>query len=235
MPDDKIQPAAIWSTRGIVFDRDLSLTQNVILSQGRFALSSMITTIDHLYELIQFMPDLMDVYIHPDIPKTLTEICIHQGIASSIMFNNSERLFNENAAAYKLRMERFEYVKSLCDRASISVSILTNRKIRNHLVHVDTHLEKALRRPKTGWIVDSAIASRDQFSPPLGLQMGYCRTFVACEEVILHLDNEISVRHLRNEAGQVLSCVFGNPTIEPLEPPADRRRNPPSQPPQTEA
>ena len=230
------EPAAIWSgTRLIVFDTEISLSQNVILSHGRSALSALIKNIGHLYELLHYMPNVIDVYLHPDIPLVLTEMCFHQGMASSIMFNNSERGRNESIRTYKARIERYEYVQSFCKFQGLHVSILTSRIVRNQMVHIDEHLEKALRKPNTGWFIDGAIAYRDQFSAPDGISIQFCRTFIASEEVLLHLGNEIPIRGLWHEATAVLAAVWGTPPTEPPPSPSHSRPNPLPQPPQTEA
>jgi hypothetical protein len=221
---DTIEPSAIWSSRQMIFDRELSDRQNIMLSQGRFALSDMLKKIVQLYQHLNSMPNIIDSYSHHDIPQTLSEICFHQGIASSILFNNSQKNSKENMEAFNLRLQRFNYVKRFCDTQSISTSILSNRTVRNQLVHIDEHLVKALSKSNTGWFIDIAIAFRDQFSPPPGIQMGYCRTFIASEEVILHLDNEISVPKLWDEAAAVLAVVFGATTPDRPKPPPHSRQ-----------
>jgi len=205
----KAEPAAIWSTRLIVFDKDISDTQNIILSQGKYALIAMRQKIYQLYEYLNAFQQLKDVYIHPDIPQTLSEICLHQGIASSILFNNSTQSTSENSHCYKLRTERFNYVKQFCAAQSVTVDILANRKVRNQLVHIDEHLTKALTKANTGWFIDTAVGFRNQFTAQNGLEIKFCRSFIASEEVILNFDNEISTRKLWDESSAVLAVVFG--------------------------
>lgn len=101
------EPSGLWSTqRRLIFDRDISLTQNVILVQGQFALAAMIKRIDALYKMFHHMPQLRGAYVHPDTPDTVTEICAHQGVASNILLNFSKRSRDESARSYKLRIER---------------------------------------------------------------------------------------------------------------------------------
>ncbi len=150
---------AIWSHQPLqVFDRDISLTQNVVMTQGCQALAAMILRIDRLYELLGSTPQLIDSYIHQEIPYVLTEICAHQGVASNILFNCSPRASDESARAYGLRIERYEYVKRFCDADGLDLTILTSRTVRNQLMHIDSYIEKAMRTPNTGWFIDSAIA-----------------------------------------------------------------------------
>jgi len=227
-----VQPSAIWSTREMVFNKDgLDLTQNVIISQGRYALQATIKRIDQLYEYVNSTPGMIDMYIHQDIPDALTDICMHQGIASDILFNTSPRGQKESAHHYKLRIERAKYVRNLLAKRGIDTPILSNKTVRNQLVHIDQHLERALQAPDTGWFFDVAIAYRNQFASP-GLKVNFCRTFIASEEIILHLGNEIPVRKLRAEATLVLKVVFGTePTPPPPTPYHSRRldRLPPVQ------
>jgi hypothetical protein len=132
--------------------------------------------------------------------------------------------------AHNLRIERYNYVKRLCDAANIQTTILADKKVRNRLTHIDEHLVKALRKPNTGWLIDCAIAYRDQFTAPSGVNVEFCRTFIVSEETIVHLDAEINVPRLHAEATSVLSAVFGNPTTEPPEPPTHSRQAPPALP-----
>jgi len=203
------EPSAIWSSKLIVFDKSVSLTQNVILSHGRFALQALVSRIDRLYELIGALPNLIDFYPHPDIPATLTDIAFQHGLASTILFNDSPKGKSESAAEYKCRAERVTYVKAGC--AHVLVDVLADRKIRNSLTHIDEHLVKHLSQPNTGWYIDSAIGRRDQFTAPNGLNIGFCRTYIASEDVLLHLGNEISIKRLRRQAKRVLSAIWKEP------------------------
>jgi hypothetical protein len=231
----KQEPAAIWSSRLIVFDKEISLAQNIILSHGRSALSALLKKIKLLYELLDYMPNMIGFYPHPDIPLVLTEMCFHQGMASSIMFNNSERGHNENARSYRARIERYGYVHSFCKSQGVNIPILTSRTVRNQMVHIDAYLEKALRKPNAGWLIDGAIAYRDQFSAPDGISIEFCRAFIASKEIILHLGDEIPIRGLWHEATAVLAVVFGTPPTEPPPSPSHSRLAPLPPPPQTEA
>lgn len=50
------EPAAIYGLKQVVFDQEISLPQNVILTQGRSALIPTVQQIDKLHELIQEDP-----------------------------------------------------------------------------------------------------------------------------------------------------------------------------------
>jgi hypothetical protein len=218
------EPMAIWATHLVVFDKSLSLTQNVVMTQGRQALYALVKRIDRLYELLNESPQIIDCYLSPEIPYILTEVFTHQGTASSILFNSSPRASGEGARSYKLRIERFEYVRDICDQAQLSRSILTNRTLRNQLIHIDSYIEKAMRTPYTGWSIDTAMAYRDQYQAPNGMNVGFCRTFIVSEEKLLHFGHEISIKGLRREAENVLNAVFGNPLTPPPKPPAHSRQ-----------
>ncbi len=219
------EPASIYSTRLIVFDRNISDTQNIILSQGKYALIAMCDKIFQLYEYLRAYTQLMDTYIHPDIPQTLSEICLHQGIASSILFNDSEKTSKENTHTYNLRMERFKYVKNFCAAQNVTVNILSDKAVRNRLVHIDEYLAKQLSKPNTGWFIDSAVAFRDQFAAQNGAELQFCRSFIASEEIILHFDKEISTRKLWEEACAVLAVVFGEQQNKQLLAPSHSRQS----------
>jgi hypothetical protein len=203
------EPSAIWSNRLVVFDKSISLTQNVILSHARAALQALISRIDNLHTQVAAFPQLIDFYPHPEIPSTLTDIASQQAIASAILFNDSHRTTREREDEYQLRMKRVLYVKALCTQ--IETAILSNKSVRNRLTHIDEHLAREMKRPNTGWIIDSAIARRDQFAAPDGLATAFCRTYIASEGVIAHLGHDISVAGLRQEANRVLGAVWGEP------------------------
>src|SRR4051812_8704476 len=80
----------------------LVISQNVVMSQARCALYTMLQKIDFLFSIAG--PDLQKnvMYVNTEIPRTLTEICPHQGIGSNIMFNDSERSHKESASPYKM-------------------------------------------------------------------------------------------------------------------------------------
>lgn len=227
------EPSAIWSTRLVVFDKEISLTQNVIMSQGAAALSAMVARIDRLCELLSFIPNLIAMYPHPEIPQALTEICMHQGIACSILFNDSVRANGESASKYAGRIARAKYVGDYTQGANLQ--ILKSRAIRNRLVHIDEYLTSALDQKDCGWFIDVAIHTRDQFTSNDGIEVRFCRSLIVSEWMILHLGTEIHLPSLRNEAAMVLATVFG---VEvPAPPPAldSYPQSPPSEPPRTEA
>jgi hypothetical protein len=202
------EPSAIWSINNQLFDRNISITQNVILSHGRFALQALVRRIDRLYELLQFMPGLKGAYVHHDIPSTLTDLCNQQGIASAILFNDGPKQRLESDKAHKLRLERIAYVKHWTK--DVPIKILSNRKVRNSLIHIDEYIADAFSKPKTGWFIDGAIDRRNQYTPTNPeIGVGFCRTYIRSEDMILHLGNEISVAKLRWEALAILAAVFG--------------------------
>jgi hypothetical protein len=196
------EPSALWSLRAVVFDKTISSTQNVILCQAWVALDAVINRIDRLRELIATYPNFIDFYPHPEIPPTLSDLAFQQGLASTILFNDAPRGQRESSAAYKLRRSRLAYVKQKC--GGIQISVLPNRQVRNSLVHIDEYLVRQMARPKTGWLVDSAIGRRDQFTAAHhGIVVAFCRTYIASEDVLVHFDNEISLTELRREANEV--------------------------------
>jgi hypothetical protein len=213
----------IWSNNLIVFDRSIGVTQNVILSHARIALQALISRIDHLHELVATTPRWTNMHPHPEIPSTLTDIASQQGIASTILFDDVRRA-KENERDYKVRQNRISYVKSHC--ACFPTAGLSNRKIRNSLTHIDEYLISAMKKPNTGWFVDCAIIRRDEFIPPNGLQIGFCRTYISSEDVILHLGNEIVVSTLRQEAQNVLTAIWGEPAHEPPQLPGETLQAP---------
>lgn len=203
-----MEPTAIWASKLIVFDNEISLTQNVILSHGRDALQAVIRRIDALHGLVQQYPNIINYYPDPDIALIASDICFQQGVASTVLFNDAERAASESAYLFRLRTERVDYVRRLCDGRALQ--ILPDRKMRNSLIHIDEHLAKALQKPNTGWFIDTAIGWRDQLvAERPGTEIAFCRTYISSEDSILHLGNQISLAKLRDESAFVLAAVFG--------------------------
>lgn len=210
------QPGAVLSPRLYVFDRGISVAQNIILSQGRFALHEMLGAITRVYRLLDEPPRVAGgVYLHYDIPATLSEICFQGGLASNILFNGSDRRRDESAAAYASRMERFKYVRAHMAAQDVVVTALADKKVRNRLQHVDQFLPTFLADSENAWCIDMALENRDapSFKPPLKAK--FIRTLIVSEAKIIHLDTEISVASLWHEATAVLAGVFGSPPSEP--------------------
>lgn len=216
------EPAAIWATKQIIFDKSLSNTQNIILSQGRAALQALISHIDRVHDLWRSRLT-ENVSLDNSISSTLFDICTQQGLASTILFDEVVRS-KENAAARALRSERVNYVKA--ETAKANIQVLNDRKVRNALVHMDEYLAVALRKPNTGWFIDMAVRSRSEFSPTSGINVDFCRCYIGAEDVILHLGHEIKLSAVRQEASDILRLVFSPteivtppapiPTIKPL-------------------
>lgn len=208
------QPGAIISPRLYVFDKDVSLSQNILLSQGRYALQEMLAAIGRMYRLINEPPHIDGVYLHRDIPATITEICFHSGIASNLLFNGSPK-GRESDTAYKSRVERHEYVRQLLADHNVKINVLADKAVRNKLQHVDQFLPTLLADEKVGWCIDVALEGRNAPFSKSHLKFKFIRTFVVSEAKIVHLNTEISVAGLWHEATAVLSGVFATPPSEP--------------------
>ena len=205
------QPAAIWALRVIVFDQAIGLAQNIILSQGQYALAAVVERIAKLRALVATSL-LADTYTAPEIPGVLSDLCYQAGLASTILFNDSKRGHKESVTAFDLRKERIRYVNDLCLAQGLDTPTLKDRSVRNALTHIDEYLGDAVtRRPNVGWFIDVAIESRTQFSLPEGLELGFCRSYIRAEDRLVHLGREISVSALEAECVAILAVVFGVP------------------------
>jgi hypothetical protein len=202
------EPAAIWSLRKIVFDDEISLTQNVILTQGSSALQATINRIDSLAELGPREGNVM--FVNSNIAPILQDLCSQAGIATSTLFNNGNKSRFESDLAYKLRVERIAYVKKLCDEQNFKPETLTDREIRNSLIHIDERLADILTNEKyVGWFIDHVASIRNSFEPIEGITIKYCRSYIHNENKILHLGNELDLTLLRQECLAILAIVFG--------------------------
>ncbi len=203
------EPAAIWSLQRVIFDKAIGNTQNIILTQGASALKATINRIDKLQELINNSP-IKNTFIDPDIPPTLSDLCAQAGVAATILFNDNRQGRLETDIAYTLRKERIKYVKDLCDAQNFISLTLTNREVRNSLTHIDERLADILTSdPNIGWFIDIAIPNRNEFSAPNGITIKFCRSYIANENKILHLDQELDLKNLRQECVVILAIVFG--------------------------
>lgn len=206
---DMNEPEAIWSTWRIVFDNEISTTQNVILSQGRSALRATIDRIDKLHGLVEESP-LQNVGIHPDIPPTVSNLCYQAGLASTILFEDGDQGHFESDRAYKLRQKRVKYVNEFCSSQGVEPSLLLDREVRNSLTHIDERLADILTEEGgVGWFIDAAVRRRDEFEAPKEVEVRFCRSYVIEEDRILHLGQELDLGELRRECVAVLAVVFG--------------------------
>lgn len=150
------------------------------------------------------------MYIAPEIPAVLSNLCYQAGLASTILFSDGKKGGKESNYAYQLRKERVAYVKHWCDAQGGSAPMLQNRDLRNSLTHVDEHLADALQRtPMTGWFIDVAIESRSGFTAPDGIAIAFCRSFIRDEDKIVHLEHELAIGDLEKECRAILAVVFG--------------------------
>lgn len=203
------QPAAIWSLKRVVFDKEINLTQNVILTQASSALVATVNRIDQLYRFIIGGP-LTNVAIDTGIAPILSDLCSQAGIAATILFNKGPKGRLESEVAYNLRLERKEYVEKFCTQQNFIPETLTNREVRNSLTHIDERLADILTKDSNvGWFIDTAINKRDEFVAPIGISIKFCRCYIISENKVLHLDQELDIAKLRHECIVILAIIFG--------------------------
>lgn len=205
---------AVWGTKNVIFDKNLSHVQNIIISNGRFALTAMLDKIEMLYECLRLDPICHNAFINPAIPDIISEIMFYQGLASTFLF---DKTISQSASTWKKRSkeERFSYIENALKTTGAKITVLANRDLRNKIVHFDEHLLQAVREnPNAGVFYDAALMFRDEFSNLNVETVLFCRTFIGAEEKILHLGEEISIHELWSEANSILVNVFGNPPRE---------------------
>jgi hypothetical protein len=203
------EPAAIWSVQRIIFDDDVSLTQNVILSHGREALKAIVRGVVTLAEISATGP-LVNSCSDPRLPSLISDVCYQAGLASTILFNTVRKGRQESSFAYRLRQERVEYVKTLCDDQNVEIRTLLNRDVRNALTHIDERLADILTEEENvGWFIDTAIDPGNKQIPPDGIEVKYCRCYDLRNHRILHLGHVLDLKVLYAECAAVLAVVFG--------------------------
>ena len=202
------QPEAIWSNSFAKVNKDFSLTQNVILSQGKSALTSTLSRIDLLRNLTNLNPS-ENTAIHPEIPSILSDLCYQAGLASTILFNDNQKGKMESEVAYNLRLERIQYMSEICAKIDLSLVILRDRDLRNSLTHIDEHIADILTSSQNaGWFIDVAVKSKKEWVAPEGISINYIRSYIIEDDVIIHLGKELPVSVLREECVNLLQKVF---------------------------
>jgi hypothetical protein len=225
------EPAAIWSMVRVFFDRDIGLTQNIILAHAQSALMAVLFAIRELRKLYQLYP-IKNAGVDPRIPKVLSDICFHAGVAATVLFNDSAKDNRESQAAFDLRRDRIKYVAALCAAAGLVAPTLRDRRVRNALTHIDEKLPDAVvAEPGVGWYVDFAVERRDEFVAPAGVRKtAFCRSYIRSEDCIVHLGQELSLQALIDECAALLAVVFGIDPRQIRDPDSIVPPKPPAQP-----
>jgi hypothetical protein len=201
------EPSAIWGMQQIRFDKNISLTQNIILSQGREALKAVIRRIKDLDTLAMSGP-LTNAGINDQTHSIISDLCYQAGLASTILFNKAKKGFKESDTSFQLREQRVKYVDSFCDDQGVTVKTLKDREVRNALTHIDERLADILTEKEgVGWFVDVVI-DPNGWETKDDLEIKFCRCYDLVNKKILHLGYELDVRKLLDECLAVLAVVF---------------------------
>jgi hypothetical protein len=202
------EPAAIYGMQGIVFDKGISNTQNIILSQGREALKAVIRRILQLEEYANSNP-IKNAGIDERTHSIISDLCYQAGLASTILLNEAKKGDKESDLAYRLRIKRVKYVKTFCDSEKIELKVLKDRGVRNALTHIDERLADILtEKENVGWFIDVALGPQG-WNTKDEIEMKFCRCYDITTRRILHLEHELSVPELYEECMALLAVVFG--------------------------
>ena len=202
------QPAAIYGFQLLNLEEcPLSLTQKVILSHAREALSGCVDRIGQLRSYVANSP-LKNASFDSRIHTLVSDICYQAGVASTILFTRKKSK-NASKTSRDLAKERYEYVQRICQQAGLNCPTLRNREIRNALTHIDERLADAMTAdPGIGWFIDVA------FEPELSQkhreisEHRYCRCYDTANDRILHLGQELHLSSLKLESEQLLLHIF---------------------------
>mgnify|MGYP000588910309 CR=1 FL=1 len=209
------EPKGIYSIKSVLFDSSLSKVQNLIMMQGAFALEATIARIDYLNKICG-PKNGNNIFTDRNIPYLLQDLCAQAGIASQVLFNGqAKKGFKESEIAFELRLERYNYVKNLCEIHSFEPEVLNDRRVRNSLTHIDEKMADLLTKESdVAWFVDHAASIRNSFQMPAEIKsVKFCRTYIHNESKILHLDNELDLDKLRKECLKTLTVVFNAKSI----------------------
>jgi hypothetical protein len=200
------EPAGLWSFRNLKPNKEISVTQNVILSYARVALQTLITRIDVIHHLTKLSGN-QNVYIHPELPSLLSDIVFHQGVVSLLIFRDGEQGRQESNLAYASRLERIAYVANRCE--GLPFPALKSRRVRNALTHLDEYLAEELAAPNTGWFIDVAVRSRNDFGRhPEIPNISYARSYIIDSDTLLNFGEEINLGELKKEAELAVGAIW---------------------------
>lgn len=201
------EPVAVYGMQQIVFDKSISNTQNIILSQGREALKAVVRRIIEL-EDFSSAGSIQNAGTDDRAHSVISDLCYQACIASTILLDNA-KVKQESKVAHQLRMDRIAYVQALCESQKIKIVLLRDRRIRNALTHIDERLADILTEKKNAkWFIDVTIdPSEWQMVKPF--EDNYCRCYDFINKKILHLGLELDILKLYYECLALLAAVFG--------------------------
>jgi len=199
------EPIGVWSARKITTNRAISVTQNIILSYARDALETIIRRIDWVHKNTTLGED-DNAVINPDLSPILSDIVFHQGVVSLILFSAGQQRNRESPTAYQSRLERTTYVAQRC--ATLNLSALTSRAVRNQLAHLDEYLADNLSAPDTGWFIDVAVNKRDEWGHPNVPHIKFCRCYIISEDLLINFSESVKLADLKKEAEDILAALW---------------------------
>ena len=201
------EPVAIYGMQQIVFDKSISNTQNIILSQGREALKAVVRRIIEL-EDFSSAGSIQNAVTDDRAHSVISDLCYQAGIASTILLDNA-KVKQESKVAHQLRMDRIAYVQALCESQKIKIVLLRDRRIRNTLTHIDERLADILTEKKNAkWFIDVTI-DPSEWQTVKPFEDNYCRCYDFINKKILHLGLELDILKLYYECLALLAAVFG--------------------------
>jgi hypothetical protein len=201
------EPVAIYGMQQIVFDKSISNTQNIILSQGREALKAVVRRIIEL-EDFSSAGSIQNAGTDDRAHSVISDLCYQAGIASTILLDNA-KVKQESKVAHQLRMDRIAYVQALCESQKIKIVLLRDRRIRNALTHIDERLADILTEKKNAkWFIDVTI-DPSEWQTVKPFEDNYCRCYDFINKKILHLGLELDILKLYYECLALLAAVFG--------------------------
>lgn len=201
------EPVAIYGMQQIVFDKSISNTQNIILSQGREALKAVVRRIIEL-EDFSSAGSIQNAGTDDRAHSVISDLCYQAGIASTIFLDNA-KVKQESKVTHQLRMDRIAYVQALCESQKIKIVLLRDRRIRNALTHIDERLADILTEKKNAkWFIDVTI-DPSEWQTVKPFEDNYCRCYDFINKKILHLGLELDILKLYYECLALLAAVFG--------------------------
>ena len=200
--NDKRYTYSLYGLKNIIFDPEISDTQNLLLFQGATALCETVKNIDELGRINKKI-------ISADYGPLITNLANQAAMASRLLFDNNKKGPRETDFSYGLRKERIAYVESFLKAQKIKIRLLKNTQFRNQVFHIDEYLSDRLgKREHEGWFIDMVIPEENTFSNNC-VSIKFCRTYISKEHKLKHLDIELDLSVLREECRTILGVVFG--------------------------
>jgi len=185
-------------------EEHIEQAQSRLLDEGLEHLSSACLNIERVRARAPDLSKGFTTVSDAAMSAALQHLAIHLGQASLTLFDCSERRRSEDKCAYELRKSRAMTIAEFL--ADIDLSPLSDRRVRNRLIHVDEYMGSCGAMGEGVWLSNISLSHREAVKSKL--PMHYCRVYIFAEDRLLHLGAEMDVK-AAYDAGMTVLGRFG--------------------------